>query len=109
MRLLDLVKRAMRKLLLLDADVLIDLHTLSLFGKISKAYDVCLIRSVFDEARYYRKGRAKIDIDLKDVTIIDNVDLENHVFHKERHIPCKSYQNIKPRMKSRLAIPFETQ
>jgi len=67
----------MRKLLLLDADAVIDLHTLGLFRKISKAYDVCLTRSVFEEARYYKKGRAKIDIDLKDVTIIDNVDLES--------------------------------
>jgi len=71
------VKKTMRKLLLLDADVVIDLHTLGLFGKISKAYDVCLTRSVFEEARYYKKGGAKIDIDLKDVTIIENVDLES--------------------------------
>jgi len=66
----------MRKLLLLDADVIIDLHTLGLFGKISKAYDICLTRSVFEEARYYKKDGAKIDIDIKDVTIIENVDLE---------------------------------
>lgn len=72
-----MVKKTMRKLLLLDADVVIDLHTLGLFGKISKAYDVCLTRSVFEEARYYKKGGAKIDIDLKDVTIIENVDLES--------------------------------
>ncbi|MBI4619296.1 MAG: hypothetical protein HY739_03905 [Desulfobacterales bacterium] len=49
----------MRKLLLLDADVVIDLHTLGLFGKINKAYDVCLTRSVFEEVRYYKKGGAK--------------------------------------------------
>ena len=67
----------MRKSLLLDADVVIDLHTLSLFGKISKAYDICLTRAVLDEARYFKKGGAKIDIDVKDITIIENVDLES--------------------------------
>ena len=67
----------MRKLLLLDADVIIDLHTLGLFGKISKAYDACLTRNVFEEARYYKKDGAKIEIDIKDVTIIENVDLES--------------------------------
>jgi len=67
----------MRKLLLLDADVIIDLHTLGLFGKISKAYNICLTRNVFEEAGYYKKDGAKIDIDIKDVTIIENVDLES--------------------------------
>ena len=67
----------MRKLLLLDADVTIDLHTLDLFGIIRKAYDICLTRTVFEEARYYKKDGVKIDIDLKDVTIINNVDLES--------------------------------
>ncbi|MEW6326363.1 MAG: hypothetical protein AB1487_02020 [Thermodesulfobacteriota bacterium] len=67
----------MRKLLLLDADVVIDLHTLGLFGKINKAYDVVLTRTVFEEAGYYKKDGAKIDVDIKDVTIIDDVDLES--------------------------------
>lgn len=67
----------MRKLLLLDADVIIDLHTLGLFGKISNAYDISLTREVFEEARYYKKDGEKFDIDFKDVTIINNVDLEN--------------------------------
>ena len=67
----------MRKLLLLDADVIIDLHTLGLYEKISKAYDICLTRNVFEEARYYKKDGAKIVIDIKDVTIIENVDLES--------------------------------
>jgi len=48
-----------------------------LFGKISRAYDICLTREVFEEARYYKKDGAKFDIDLKDVTIINNVDLES--------------------------------
>ena len=67
----------MRKSLLLDADVIIDLHTLGLFEKISKAYDICLTRNVFEEARYYRKDGLEIDIDIKDVTIIENIDLES--------------------------------
>ncbi len=54
----------MRRLLLLDADVVIDLHALGLFEKIGKAYDVCLTRNVFEEARYYKKGVAKIDFDI---------------------------------------------
>lgn len=72
-----MVKRAMRKLLLLDADVVIDLHTLGLFGKISKAYDICLTRSVFEEARYYKKDGVKIEIDIKDAAIIEDVDFES--------------------------------
>ena len=67
----------MRKLLLLDADVTIDLHTLGLFEKIRKAYDIRLTREVFEEAKYYKKDGAKINVDLKDVTIIDDIDLES--------------------------------
>lgn len=67
----------MRKLLLLDADVVIDLHSLDLFEKIKKAYDICLTRNVFEEARYYKKSGAKIGIDIKAVTVIDDVDLES--------------------------------
>jgi len=67
----------MRKLLLLDADVIIDLHTLGLYEKISKAYDIRLTRNVFEEARYYKKDGAKIETDIKGVTIIENVDLES--------------------------------
>lgn len=71
------MKKTMRKLLLLDADVIIDLHTLGLFGKISKAYNICLTWDVFEEARYYKKDGTKIDIDIKDVVIIKNVDVES--------------------------------
>jgi len=67
----------MRKLLLLDADVIIDLHALDLFEKVRKAYNICLTRNVFEEARYYKKGGAKIAIDIKDVTIIEDVALES--------------------------------
>lgn len=71
------MKKAMRKLLLLDADTVFDLHTLGLFGKITKAYDVCLTRSVFEEVDYYKKNGVKISIDIKDTVVIVNVDLEN--------------------------------
>ena len=50
----------MRKLLLLDADVIIDLHALDMFEKVSKSYDIFLTKIVFEEARYYKKGGAKI-------------------------------------------------
>lgn len=74
---LDLWKEIMRKLLLLDADVIMDLHTLGLFGKIRKAYDICLTRAVFEEAIYYKKDGKKIDINIKNASIIDDVDLES--------------------------------
>jgi len=64
-------------LLLLDADAVIDLHTLGLFVKISKGYDVCLTRTVFEEARYYKKDGAKIEINIKDATIIEDIVLES--------------------------------
>jgi len=67
----------MRKLLLLDADVIIDLHALDLFEKVSKSYNICLTQIVFEEARYYKKGGAKIAIDIKDATIVEDVDLES--------------------------------
>ena len=56
---LDLWKEIMRKLLLLDADVIMDLHTLGLFGKIKKSYDICLTRAVFEEAIYTRKAEKR--------------------------------------------------
>jgi len=67
----------MRKLLLLDADAVIDLHSLNLFEKINKAYDVCLTRTVFEEARYYKKDGARIKIDIEAAAIIEDVDLES--------------------------------
>jgi len=62
----------MKRLLLLDADVIIDLHTLDLFEKILKTYDVYVTRTVLGEAQYFRKAgyQEKIGIAGK-VTIID--------------------------------------
>ncbi len=70
------MKKTMRKLLLLDADVVMDLHSLDLFGKISKSYGVCLTRTVFEEAKYYKKGGKKFKLDLKGFEIIEDVDIE---------------------------------
>jgi len=39
----------MRKLLLLDADVIIDLHALDLFNKLSKSYDILVTPEVLRE------------------------------------------------------------
>jgi hypothetical protein len=67
----------MKKLLLLDADVIIDLHTLGLFGKIKKTYEVSVAKTVVDEAQYFKRGGKKHKIDISDsVTVIDDVDIE---------------------------------
>ncbi|MEA3361598.1 MAG: hypothetical protein U9R17_19615 [Thermodesulfobacteriota bacterium] len=67
----------MRKLLLLDADVIIDLHTLGLFEKISRAYDVYVTQEVYEEATYFKKGGSKNPINIADrVIVIKDVDLE---------------------------------
>jgi hypothetical protein len=73
----DLWKETMRKLLLLDADVIIDLHSLVLFGKISRAYDVYVTQEVYEEATYFKKGGSKNPINITDrVIVIKDVDLE---------------------------------
>ena len=67
----------MKRLLLLDTDVIIDLHTFGLFEKIAKAYDVKVTRDVFREAKSYPKGNKVLPINIKDkVNIIENVDIE---------------------------------
>lgn len=68
----------MKKLLLLDADIIIDLHTLGLFGNLSNAYQLYVTKKVFDEAKYYKKDGVKWRIDIKDrVTIVEDIDIEN--------------------------------
>ena len=68
----------MKKLLLLDADVIIDLHTLGLFKKITKTYDVYVTITVLGEAAYFKRGGEKHRIDISDsVTIISDVDLDS--------------------------------
>jgi hypothetical protein len=68
----------MKKLLLLDANVIIDLHTLGLFEKIAKTYDVHVTRTVFGEAKFFKRdGRGqKINISDK-VTVVDDVGLDS--------------------------------
>jgi predicted nucleic acid-binding protein len=68
----------MKKLLLLDADVVIDLHSLGLFGKMSKSYNLLVTRKVFEEAKFYRKRNQKIPIKIKEkVVIIDDIQVES--------------------------------
>ena len=74
----DLWKRIMKKLLLLDADVIMDLHTLGLFEKITKTYEVSVVRTVVGEAQYFKRGGKTHKIDINDsVMVIDNVDIES--------------------------------
>ena len=99
-------KEIMRKLLLLDADVIIDLHTLGLFGKIRKAYDICLTRAVFEEAIYYKKGGKKIDINIKNATIIDDVDLES--LRKVQRVAKEARLGIDPGESTSIAYLIQT-
>lgn len=67
----------MKKLLLLDADVVIDLHSLGLFEKICRAYDVYVTQEVYGEATYFKKGGSKNPINIADkVIVIKDVELE---------------------------------
>jgi predicted nucleic acid-binding protein len=68
----------MRRLLLLDADVVIDLHVIGLFGKVANAYALQVTEEVFEEAIYYRKGGRKVRIDIEGtVGVIRNVSLDS--------------------------------
>lgn len=68
----------MKKLLLLDADVIIDLHTLGLFDRIIKGYEIHVTKTVLSEASYFKSGGTKTKIDIHDrVTIVENVAVEH--------------------------------
>jgi hypothetical protein len=68
----------MKKLVLLDADVIIDLHTLDLFDKIISGYEVYVTKTAFDEAKYYKQNGKTYPIDIKDkVTIIRDTTLDS--------------------------------
>ena len=74
----DLWKRTMKKLLLLDADVIMDLHTLALFEKFIKAYEVSVTQTVLGETKYFKKDGQRQEIYISDtVTIIDDVDIDS--------------------------------
>jgi len=67
----------MKKLLLLDADVVIDLHSLGLFEKMSRSYNLFVTREVFEEAKFYRKRNYKIPIKIREkVTLIDDIKVD---------------------------------
>ena len=68
----------MTKLLLLDADVLIDLHSLELFEKVCRNYEVCITKSVYDEAKYYKKDGSQYAIQLPaEIEIIEKINIES--------------------------------
>jgi len=68
----------MKRLLLLDADVIIDLHTLGLFERIIKTYDVFVTRTVLGEAQYFKKEGRREGVNISDrVTVIDDVELDS--------------------------------
>lgn len=67
----------MKKLILLDADVIIDLHSLNLFEEIARSYDIWVTEKVVGEAKHYPKGNAKIPIYISNkVTVITDVRLD---------------------------------
>jgi len=64
----------MKKLLLLDADVIIDLHTLGVFDRISKGFEIFITRTVLEEARYFKSSGMRIRMQISDrVTVIEDV------------------------------------
>lgn len=74
----DSHKKTMKKLLLLDTDVICDLHTLGLFERIARTYNLYVTRTVFREAQYFKKDGIKYKIDIQaDVTVIDDVGLDS--------------------------------
>jgi hypothetical protein len=68
----------MKNLLLLDADVIIDLHSLGLFEKMSKSYSLYVTQEVLTEAKFYKRRNQKIPIKMgKRATVIDDVKVEH--------------------------------
>lgn len=75
----------MTKLLLLDADVIIDLHSLDLFEKICRSYEVCITKTVSNEAKYYKKGGQKYPIQLHpEIEIIEDIKIKS-LMEVEKH------------------------
>lgn len=68
----------MKKLLLLDADVIMDLHTLGLFNRIAGSYHLYATDEVIGEADYYKKDGSRIKINLSGkVEKIENVQISS--------------------------------
>ena len=71
-------KSTMKKLLLLDADIIMDLHTLDLFEKVRNVYDIYITKTVLDEAKYFKKDGERFEINLtNEVNIIEDINIEN--------------------------------
>jgi hypothetical protein len=67
----------MKKLLLLDADVVIDLHTIGLFDRIIRNYAVHVTKTVLKEAVYFKRSGERIKIDIRDrVTVMEDIGLD---------------------------------
>jgi hypothetical protein len=68
----------MKKLLLLDADVIIDLHSLQLFEKLRKSYNPYVTQEVLAKAKFYKRRNQKIPIKLGNkVTVVKDVRVEH--------------------------------
>ena len=77
----------MKKLLLLDADVIIDLHTLDLLNRIARSYQLYATGKVIEEANHYFKDGSRFEIDLSGkVGEIENVQLTSlQIISQEAH------------------------
>jgi len=72
-----LLNTIMRKLLLLDANVIIDLHTLGLFDKISKSYDLYVTPEVLKESDRFPFEGSYHPISIKDkVKVVQDVSID---------------------------------
>ena len=72
-----LPEKTMKKLLLLDADVVIDLHTIGLFDRIIRNYAVHVTKTVLKEAVYFKRSGERIKIDIRDrVTVMEDISLD---------------------------------
>ncbi len=79
----------MKKLLLLDADVVIDLHSLDLFDKLAKAYEIKVTQEVLKEAKWYMRRGKKIPINIRNkVSIVKNINIEyvHEVYSEAREV-----------------------
>jgi len=52
-------------LLLLDADVVIDLHTLGVFDRIGRGFEIHITKTVLNEARYYKSSGRRVRINTR--------------------------------------------
>jgi hypothetical protein len=68
----------MKKLLLLDADVIIDLHTFDLFSELGKSYELIATDIVISEVKFFKKDGYVYPLDISQtITSINDVDIGN--------------------------------